>query len=422
MKVEWNNKYKTVSVYIIITFLVCFLIGLFFVNLNLVGQGLAIFFNLLMPFIIGFALAYLISRPTNFIEKYLFGFIERNRPHPAARRSLSILTVYIIIFTILIFLIMYIIPQLIDSLAILFSSMPGYIDILKQSIVDLLKSANLYSVDVQKSINDFFASFLDITKYLDNLIANVGTITTQIGSWLFKIVVGIIVSVYLLANSRKFGMQAKKLAFAIFSQKYAKRFIEILHFSSEIFIKYVIGTLLDALIIGTITFAFLSIFGFPYPLLIAVIIGTTNIIPFFGPLIGAIPSAIIIFVVDPLQALWFIIFIVVLQQVDGNIIMPHIVGQTTKLQAFWVLFALILGGGLFGVWGLILGVPIWAVLYSLISAAVNKKLQEKEIPEHYYMTSLGAGPPRQQPKKPPKGNLKTKNKRRINQKTNQKDS
>jgi predicted PurR-regulated permease PerM len=409
MKVEWNNKYKTVSVYIIITFLVCLLIGLFFVNINLVGQGLAVFFNLLMPFIIGCALAYLLSRPTNFIEKYLFAFIDRNHPHPAARRNLSILAVYIIIFTIIIFLFMYIIPQLIASLGILFSSMPGYIAILKQSIIDLLKSANLYSADVQKSINDFFASFLDVTKYFDDLIVNAGTITTQIGSWLFKIVVGIIVSVYILANTKKFGVQAKKLAFSIFPQKYAKRFIQILHFSSDIFIKYVIGTLLDALIIGTITFAFLSIFGFPYPLLIAVIVGVTNIIPFFGPFIGAIPSAIIIFVVNPIQALWFIIFIVVLQQIDGNIIMPHIVGQTTKLHAFWVLFALILGGGLFGPWGLILGVPVWAVVYSLISAAVNKQLKDKEIPEYYYMT---LGPPGKQQKGPSKESAAANTKRR----------
>lgn len=403
MKVEWNNKYKTVSVYIIITFLVCLLIGLFFVNINLVGQGLAVFFGILLPFIIGLALAYLLSRPANFIEKYLFAFIERKHPHPAARRNLSILTTYIIIFTILVFLIMYIIPQLIDSLTILFSSMPGYIAFLKQSIVDLLKSASLYSSDVQKSVNDFFASFLDITKYLDNLIANAGTITTQITSGLFKFIIGIIVSVYVLANSRKFSIQAKKLTFAIFSQKYAKRFVEILRYSSDIFIKYVIGTLLDALIIGMITFGFLSIFGFPYPLLIAVIVGATNIIPFFGPFIGAIPSAIIIFVVNPLQALWFIIFIIVLQQIDGNIIMPHIVGQTTKLQAFWVLFALIIGGGLFGIWGLILGVPVWAVLYSLISAAVNKKLQEKEIPAHYYMTDTKVDPPKDKLKKVKKG-------------------
>jgi len=391
MKVEWNNKYKTVSVYVIITFLVCLLIGLFFVNINLMGQGLAVFFTLLLPFIIGFALAYLLSRPTAFIERHLYAFIERRNPHPAARRNLSILTVYLIIFTIIILLFMYIIPQLVSSLTILFSSMPNYIDILKQSIIDLLKSGNLYSADVQKSINDFFSSFLDVTKYLDNLIVNAGTITTEITSWLFRIIVGIIVSAYVLSSSRKFTVQAKKVIFALFSMKYAKRFIEILRYSSDIFIRYVIGTLIDAAIVGTITFAFLSIFGFPYPLLIAVIIGVTNIIPFFGPFIGAIPSAIIIFAVDPLQALWFVIFIITLQQIDGNIIMPKIVGQTTKLQAFWVLFALILGGGLFGVWGLILGVPVWAVLYSLIAAAVNKKLDDKSVPEHLYVKTVQSG-------------------------------
>ncbi len=405
MKVEWNKKYKTVSVYVIITFLVCLLIGLFFVNINLVGQGLAVFFSILLPFIIGFALAYLLSRPTAFVERHLFAFIERKKPHPVARRNLSILTVYLIIFCVLILLIMYIIPQLVSSLSILFSSMPDYIDILKQSIVDLLKSGNLYTADAQKSLNDFFSSFLDITKYFDNLIANVGTITTEIGSWLFRTIIGVIVSVYVLANSKRFTVQAKKVIFALFSMNYAKKFVDILHYSSDIFIRYIIGTLIDALIVGTITFAFLSIFGFPYPLLIAVIIGVTNIIPFFGPFIGAIPSAIIIFVVDPLQALWFVIFIIILQQIDGNIILPKIVGQTTKLQAFWVLFALILGGGLFGIWGLILGVPVWAVLYSLIAAAVNKKLDDKGVPANLYTAT---GQPRMAEKKK---NPHTKNKR-----------
>ena len=218
-------------------------------------------------------------------------------------------------------------------------------------------------------------------------MANVGTITSQITGWLFDFVIGIIVSVYVLASKTRFTVQAKKLSYAIFPRNFAKRFIDILRYSSDIFIKYVIGTLLDALIVGAITFLFLSIFGFPYPLLIAMIVGITNIIPFFGPFIGAISSAIIIFVVDPLSALWFIIFIIVLQQIDGNVIMPHIVGQTTKLQAFWVLFALILGGGLFGVWGLVLAVPVFAVIYSLLSAAVNKKLRDKEIPSEYYSES-----------------------------------
>ena len=172
MKVEWNNKYKTVSVYVVITFLVCLLIGLFFVNINLVGQGLSVFFGILLPFIIGFAFAYLLSRPTAFIERHLFAFIERKKPHPVARRNLSILTVYLIIFGILVLLIMYIIPQLvIQPDRPVFQHAGLYSRLLKQSIVDLLKSGGLYTSDVQKSLNDFFSTFLDITKYFDNLIA-----------------------------------------------------------------------------------------------------------------------------------------------------------------------------------------------------------------------------------------------------------
>ncbi|MEI6101230.1 MAG: AI-2E family transporter [Eubacteriales bacterium] len=379
MKLQQNNHYKTICAYVVCTFSVCLLIALIFINIAAVSQGLLFLIDIFMPFIIGFALAYLLNRPVNFIEKHVFSFLERKRSRPLLRRNLSILLLYLVLFCALFLLILYIIPQLVSSLNVLFQTLPGQIETLRQDIVSFAKSAGFGTPSMERNLNIFFSTFLDVTKYLDHLFMNAQAISTKVSGWVFKITVGIIVSVYFLAGKKKFALQAKKLSYALFPLEYAKRFIRILRYSSDVFIKYIIGMLLDGLIVSTITFIFLWILGFPYPLLAAVIIGTTNIIPLFGPIIGAAACAVIIFVISPVTTLWFLIFIVILQQIDGNVIMPHIVGQTTRLQAFWVLFALILGGGLFGFWGLLLGVPVWAVLYSLIAAAVNKQLRKKNI-------------------------------------------
>ena len=378
MKMQ-NNIYRTICAYIIATFSVCLLIALFFIHIVEVGRGFAFILGIFMPFLIGFALAYLLSRPACLIEKHVFGFVERAHPHPVLRRSLSILLLYLILLIILILLFWYIIPQLASSMSVLIKNLPGQIDLIRQNIVSFATVSGFYTPSLEQNINLFFSSFLDITKYLDALFQNAGQITAQISDWVFKIVIGVIVSVYALAGKKRFGLQAKKLLFALLPRHYARKTIRILRFSSDVFIQYVMGMLLDAVIVSALTFVFLMILGFPYPLLAAVIIGTTNIIPLFGPIIGAAACAVIIFVINPLQTLWFLIFIIILQQVDGNIIMPHIVGRTTRLHAFWVLFALILGGGLFGFWGLLLGVPAWAVLYPLLGAAVRRRLRKKNI-------------------------------------------
>ena len=380
MKTQGNSRLKTVCIYVIATFTACLLITLFFIHIADVGRGLAFIIDILMPFIIGFVLAYLLAGPVRFFERQLFGSVKTKKPHPSLWRGISILIVYLILFCTLALLFLYILPQLGSSLNILLKTLPEQIDQIRQNIITWAGSSGLNSASTEQNINSFFSSFLDITKYMDNLFASAGEITAQVSGWIFNFAIGLIVSVYALAGREKFVRQAKSLLFALFSRRRAVRFIRILKYSSGIFLKYVIGVLLDALIVGALTFLFLWILGFPYPLLAAVIVAVTNIIPMFGPVIGAAACAIIIFVVNPLQTLWFLIFIVILQQVDGNVIMPHIVGQTTRLRAFWVLFALILGGGLFGFWGLLLGVPVWAVLYPIIVAYVHRRLRKKGVP------------------------------------------
>jgi len=384
MKVEWNSKYKTISVYAIITVTIIALIILFFQNLSYLGSGIAAFFSLLIPFVIGFAAAYLLMRPTRFIEKRWFGFVERRKPHPALRRGLAIFTVFVIVFGIFVLLVYFIIPQLLESLGILLRNLPTYLQQLEDLIIDGLKSVDLYTASIKIQIDEFQANFLDFTNVVSQLVGQLPDFLTSVGTGVFNFFVGMIVCVYVLFSREKFARQAKKFLFAVFPKEFSRKFLEMLRYSNNVFLGYIMGTLISTAFVGITTFLFMTIARMPYAVLITVIISVTNIIPFFGPFLGAIPSAIILLIIDPIYALIFVIFIIILQQIDGNIVLPKLVGMRVGLSAFWVLLALLVGGGLFGFWGLVLGVPVFAVIYSLISTLINSRVNKKEIPSENY--------------------------------------
>jgi predicted PurR-regulated permease PerM len=202
-----------------------------------------------------------------------------------------------------------------------------------------------------------------------------------VGRFLLNIVIGLIVSIYLMASKEKFSGQAKKIIYALFKPVRANVIVETARKSNEIFGGFISGKLLDSAIIGVIAYVVLAILRMPDPVMIAVIIGVTNIIPFFGPFIGAVPSFIIVVLQNPIQGLYFLIFIVVLQQVDGNIIGPKILGNSTGLSPFWVVFAILLFGGLWGFPGMVLGVPTMAVIYYIIKKIVEYGLRKRGLRE-----------------------------------------
>ncbi len=399
MKVAWNQKYTTIAVYAIIVATIVTMIILFFLNISFFGGVIGSFFSILMPFIVGVCLAYLLVRPCRFVEKHWFAFIERRNPHPRLRRSLSILTVIIIAFLLFALLVYSVIPQLVASVSLLLQNLPFYLDELQSSIEGLLQSWNLYTPQVSQQITDFRSTVLDVTAFFDNLISGLPRVVSSVGTGLFNFFIGMIISIYIVFAREKFKCQAKKLTYAILSKGFAERFLDILRYSNDVFLGFINGTLLDAAFVGITTFIFMTVCQLPYALLIAVLIGCTNIIPFFGPFLGAIPSAIILLIVDPLYALAFVIFILVLQQIDGNIIMPKIVGLNIGMSAFWVLFALILFGGLFGFGGMVLGVPVFTIIYSLISAGVNHSLEKKGIPSEKFACPNNFGVPPARKKK-----------------------
>ena len=205
---------------------------------------------------------------------------------------------------------------------------------------------------------------------------------------LWNFVIGFIISIYVLGSKERFAGQAKKIVYALFDRKAGNEIITNFRFIHSTFIGFIGGKIVDSIIIGVICFVCTSIIGTPYAILVSVIVGVTNVIPFFGPWIGGVPSALLVLMVDPIQALYFIILILVIQQFDGNILGPKILGDSTGLSGFWVIFAITIFGGLFGVLGMVVGVPIFAVFYAGVRASVNRMLCRKELPTdiHPYMT------------------------------------
>ena len=208
----------------------------------------------------------------------------------------------------------------------------------------------------------------------------VGQVSTQVLLTLktmMNVMIGVMACVYMLNSKERFQGQFKKVILATLPKEKAEAVFDFAKFTNRTFGGFINGKIIDSIIIGIICFILMEIFGFPYPILISAIIGITNVIPFFGPFIGAIPAAIIILLVSPIHALYFLVLIFILQQVDGNIIGPAILGNTTGIASFWVLFSIVIGGGLFGFIGMVLGVPVFAIIYYYFSRSINKRLEAK---------------------------------------------
>ena len=203
---------------------------------------------------------------------------------------------------------------------------------------------------------------------MQNILSGAAVGVVNVVTWIKNFIIGLIVSVYLLASRKKFGQQGKLILYSLVKPRWADLIMEEVRYADRMFGGFINGKILDSAIIGVLCYIACLIFKFPSALLVSVIIGVTNVIPFFGPFIGAIPATLLILIQNPIKALWFVLFVLVLQQVDGNIIGPKILGNTTGLSSFWVLFAILLFGGLWGFVGMIIGVPLFAVIYDVIKS------------------------------------------------------
>ena len=212
-----------------------------------------------------------------------------------------------------------------------------------------------------------------------SLVSQVVDITVGVTSTIINFFMGILIAIYILLSKEKLGIQAKKILYAFFDRIKANKVMEVARISHDKFSKFITGQCIEAVILGGLCFIGMTIFSMPYALLVSTIIGVTALVPIFGALIGTIPAAFIIFMVEPMTAVWFVILIVVIQQIEGNLIYPMVVGNSIGLSAIWVLLAITVGGSTFGILGILIGIPLFGVLYTLLSTITNSKLKEKNI-------------------------------------------
>ncbi len=351
-------------------------------KMETVGVYLKAAANTLMPFIIGCVMAYLIYPLSQGITLYL----DKLTGERFKKATLSIgIFSGLIIFGVAIYLLLWmLLPQLIESITSIIVGMPVMVENLSDWITALLKD----NPQLQEAANVALeSSSVELQKWLtDTLIPKAQELITTLSAsvisifwFLFDFVIGIIVCIYVLSSADKLKRQAKMIVSAIAPKKYVNTILEITYEMDQCFGGFVRGKLVDSLIIGILCFICVSLMKMPYPVLVSTIVGVTNIIPFFGPFIGAVPSTILILTVNPVQALYFVIFIFILQQFDGNILGPAILGQSTGLGSIWVLFSILIFGDLFGFVGMIIGVPTFAVIYYLFSKYVFKKLKERDL-------------------------------------------
>ena len=350
------------------------------------------FIDILQPIIIGIAMAYLFCPLLNYFEERIFSspiFKKREKTKLNRRvvRIISIVLTMIVVIILIYSFIGLIAPQLYYSIKNILVQSNTYISNLENWIKDVFSENPLISKYLEDFTRDYSKIIKDIvdTKILpelETIVLSVSSGAIEVIAILFDVIVGFIISIYLLYGKDRFIAQGKKIIYAYSDIKKANTFIRDVRYAHRTFSGFLNGKIIDSIIIGILCFIGSVIFKFPFPFLISVIIGVTNIIPYFGPFIGAIPCALLVLLIEPNMTIIFVIFILVLQQIDGNIIGPSILGEYTGLTSFWVIFSITIFGGLFGVFGMVIGVPCFAVIYTLIKRNLKYNLNRKGLSEN----------------------------------------
>jgi len=355
-------------------------------NLEAVGQILGTVGDVFSPLIIGLVLAYLMNPLMNFLDRRLKPFLLKRKMKEEKAHKLS--RAVSLIFAVLVSLILVyefcalLLPQLYESILGIVNNFSNYYNKVQTWVLAFLAdnpTMQSYADDLMQSAFSFLESWAT-----SGLLPSIETIVTGLTSSVmtvvggaFDLLIGLCAAVYMLASRDLFLAQSKKIVVALCKDRTADHVLDLGRRIHKVFSGFIVGKILDSMIMGVLCYIGMLLLKLPYPALIATVVGVTNVIPFFGPFIGAIPSAFLILLVNPLQAVYFGLFILALQQLDGNVIGPHILGDTIGISGFWVLVSITVAGGLFGFAGMVLGVPVFAVLYMLVTDFINGKLKNK---------------------------------------------
>ena len=386
------NRYIYLGVTLLAVFtggmLIHYVFSALFGNLSSFRSFFSALNSALMPVYIGIIIAYLLSPVVNKMDQYLFiPLMERiirkkKEKVPAIARGLSIFCSLLLAIVLLVALFWMVIPEVVNSISSLAQNMPQYYNNLEEWGTGLFKKNPHYAqvfTDVSKTVFQGAMSWVqnDLLPTSNKLLSVVTDGVVNAVSYIVNCFIGLIVSIYLLAGKENFCAQIKKILYAVLPDCAVKGTLSVLRETHGVFAKFISGKIIDSLLVGILTFIIMSIAGVPYTLLISVVIGVTNIIPFFGQYIGIIPSAILVFIASPTKGILFLILIIILMQVDGNIIGPKILGDSIGLGSFWILFSILVFGSLFGIIGMICAVPVFAIVYRLVKRWCEKRLIQK---------------------------------------------
>lgn len=391
-KANWNIKpYLAIGLIAFLVFALSILVFFLIFRYHGLAENWGKLMDILQPIILGVAFAYLINPIVRWEEKHLLNWFGKyfKKPEKAKKtaRALGVLGAIIFVLILIAILLNMVVPELLRSIERAIVQVPGQVDdfiiFMEGYISTDSEVARFLELALNKGV-EYFETWVQ-TEWLPQARNVIGSLTSGVISvlkLLLNMIIGVIVSVYVLMSKETFIGQGKKLIYTVLPVEKGNAVVEIVRKSHEIFGGFISGKILDSAIIGVLCFIVLYILKMPYALLVSVIVGVTNVIPFFGPFIGAIPSAILIMLASPIHGLYFIIFVLILQQLDGNVIGPRILGESTGLSSFWVIFSILVSGGLFGFVGMVLGVPVFATIFYLVQRLSAYVLRKKGLPEH----------------------------------------
>ena len=398
MKIDWNRKYNTIAVYTLLVLFIGVIIVAAALRFDDFTKWLDGVWGIFTPVVVGIGIAYILNPIANLFQKKVFKRIylkvDNHKKHRLLR-GLSVFITMVVSLAIIFGFIMLVAPAIGQSFKDLASKISTYVDNIEQFAYNLAESNPDFKEPIYETVDEVRRYLMNFQKtimeYSDVILDAVTAGLRGTFSLLKNFIIGYIIAIYLMFSKDMFIAQSKKILFAVFNPKKVISILNALRKSHNIFLRSIMATIIDSLIVGIVTTIAMWLMQMPYPVLIGCIVGVTNLIPFFGPFLGAVPSALLILMAaGPLNVLWFLIFILVMQQIDGNIIMPRIQGESTGLPAIWVLVSITVGGGLFGIMGMLLAVPVFAVIYMFARQIIEKKLKSKELPEDtiYYRDNI----------------------------------
>lgn len=374
----YNDK-KLKGALIVVTYGI--VLAFIFMKYSTIFGGLGYITNLVRPLILGIAIAFVLNIPMKFFERKLFKKLDNSKKSWVrnAKRPLAITVTIIVLVSAITAIILFVVPEITSSIIKLTNSIPGYLKSFEISMSSYADSTVILSKVWDQVMNAWQEILKTVTHLFGGLASYIVSITVDVTTAIIDFCLAFVLAIYMLSSKEKLICQLKKVMYAYLKGDIADKILGVGQTINKVFSGFIIGQCTEALIIGTLCFLGMSILRIPYAFLISVLVGTTSLIPILGAFIGTIPSFFLILIISPIKAIWFIIFILVLQRIEGDLIYPRVVGGSVGLSSLWVLLAIMIGGSAFGFIGMLVGVPTVAVIYCVFGSVTNNRLNKKGI-------------------------------------------